>query len=239
MKTVLVTGGSRGIGKAVVEKLTGKYNVAFTYFESKIQAENIVDNLKNKGAVCAFKCDVRNKNSVNETLKAVKLRFSKIDFLVNCAGIAEDKLFTEITTEEWENMLAVNLNGTFFWCQAVLPEMISRQTGAIVNIASIWGETGASMETHYSVSKAAVIGLTKSLAKEVAPSFIRVNAVSPGAIDTDMMKIYNQDEINSFTEEIPLGRIGRAEEVASAVEFLLENEYITGEILRINGGYLI
>ncbi len=239
MKTVLVTGGSKGIGKAVIEKLIGKYNVAFTYFQSEESANLIVNQLKSKGAICAFACDVRDNRQVKETFDAVIKRFSKIDYLVNSAGIAKDILFTDISTAEWENMLAVNLNGTFFWCQAVLPDMISRRQGAIVNVASIWGETGASMETSYSVSKAAVIGLTKALAKEVAPSNVRVNAVSPGAIDTDMMKVYSKQELEDFAVEIPLGRLGKPNEVASAVEFLLENEYVTGEILRINGGYLI
>ena len=163
--------------------------------------------------------------------------FGTVDLLVNNAGIAEDKLFQDITDEDWRRMMGVNLDGTFFVTRAVVPMMISKGYGRIVNVASMWGTDGASMETHYSASKAGVIGLTKALAQELAPSHITVNAVAPGAVDTDMMKVYTKEELDDFIKEIPFGRLCSPKEVAEAVMFLLSADYITGEVLSIRGGY--
>ena len=163
--------------------------------------------------------------------------FGRIDLLVNNAGIAEDKLFQDITDNDWRRMMGVNLDGTFFVTRAVVPMMISNEFGRIVNVASMWGTDGASMETHYSASKAGVIGLTKALSKELAPSHITVNAVAPGAVDTDMMKVYSEEELKDFISEIPFGRLCTTKEVAEAVMFLLSQDYITGEVLSIRGGY--
>lgn len=233
MKTILITGGSRGIGEAIVRLAVGKYSVAFTYVTNKEKAENLAKEVGAK----AYQCDVSSSAQVKELIAKIKADMGGVDLLVNNAGIAQDKLFQDITDEDWHRMIGVNLDGTFFVTREVVPGMISKGYGRIVNLSSMWGTDGASMETHYSASKAGVIGLTKALAKELAPMGITVNAVAPGAIDTDMMKTYTDDELRAFVEEIPMGRLGKPSEVAEAVMFLLSADYITGEVLSIRGGY--
>ena len=233
MKTILITGGSRGIGEAIVRLAVGKYKVAFTYNTNEAKAKALAEEV---GAT-AYPCDVSSSKCVENTICSVVKDFGGIDLLVNNAGIAEDKLFQDITDEDWRRMMGVNLDGTFFVTRAVVPMMISKGYGRIVNVASMWGTDGASMETHYSASKAGVIGLTKALAKELAPSHITVNAVAPGAVDTDMMKVYSKEEIENFIGEIPFGRLASPKEIAEAVMFLLSADYITGEVLSIRGGY--
>ena len=233
MKTILITGGSRGIGEAIVRLAVGKYKVAFTYNKNEAKAKALAEEV---GAL-AYPCDVSSSESVEKLIASVVKDCGSVDLLVNNAGIAEDKLFQDITDEDWHRMMGVNLDGTFFVTRAVVPMMISKGFGRIVNVASMWGTDGASMETHYSASKAGVIGLTKALAKELAPSKITVNAVAPGAVDTDMMKVYSQEEIDQFVSEIPFGRLCTTKEVAEAVMFLLSADYITGEVLSIRGGY--
>lgn len=233
MKTILITGGSRGIGEAIVRLAAGKYKVAFTYNTNEAKAKALAEEV---GAT-AYPCDVSSSASVREMIANVVKDFGSIDLLVNNAGIAEDKLFQDITDEDWRRMMGVNLDGTFFVTRAVVPMMISKGYGRIVNVASMWGTDGASMETHYSASKAGVIGLTKALAQELAPSHITVNAVAPGAVDTDMMKVYTKEELDDFIKEIPFGRLCSPKEVAEAVMFLLSADYITGEVLSIRGGY--
>ena len=233
MKTILITGGSRGIGEAIVRIAVGKYKVAFTYNTNEVKAKALAEEV---GAT-AYPCDVSSSASVREMMENVVKDFGSVDLLVNNAGIAEDKLFQDITDEDWRRMMGVNLDGTFFVTRAVVPMMISKGYGRIVNVASMWGTDGASMETHYSASKAGVIGLTKALAQELAPSHITVNAVAPGAVDTDMMKVYTKEELDDFIKEIPFGRLCSPKEVAEAVMFLLSADYITGEVLSIRGGY--
>ena len=233
MKTILITGGSRGIGEAIVRLAVGKYKVAFTYNTNEAKAKALAEEV----GASAYPCDVSSSKSVEEMIASVVKDFGAVDLLVNNAGIAEDKLFQDITDQDWHRMMGVNLDGTFFVTRRVVPMMISKGFGRIVNVASMWGTDGASMETHYSASKAGVIGLTKALAKELAPSKITVNAVAPGAVDTDMMKVYSQEEIDQFVEEIPFGRLCTTKEVAEAVMFLLSADYITGEVLSIRGGY--
>jgi len=233
MKTILITGGSRGIGEAIVRLAVGKYKVAFTYNTNEAKAKALAEEV---GAT-AYPCDVSSSASVREMIENVVKDFGSVDLLVNNAGIAEDKLFQDITDEDWRRMMGVNLDGTFFVTRAVVPMMISKGYGRIVNVASMWGTDGASMETHYSASKAGVIGLTKALAQELAPSHITVNAVAPGAVDTDMMKVYTKEELDDFIKEIPFGRLCSPKEVAEAVMFLLSADYITGEVLSIRGGY--
>ena len=233
MKTILITGGSRGIGEAIVRLAVGKYKVAFTYNHSESKAKALAEEV---GAY-AYPCDVSSSKSVEDMIASVVRDLGSIDLLVNNAGIADDKLFQDITDEDWHRMIGVNLDGTFFVTRAVVPMMISRGYGRIVNLASMWGTDGASMETHYSASKAGVIGLTKALSKELAPSKITVNAVAPGAVDTDMMKAYSKEELDAFIKEIPFERLCTTKEVADAVMFLLSADYITGEVLSIRGGY--
>ena len=215
----------------------GKYNVAFTYNRSKERALDIEKSLNDKfGGVFAVYCDVSDEQSVQDAVTAVKKRFGKIDVLVNNAGIAKSGLLIDFSLDDWKNLFDVNVNGTFNVTKAVLADMMSRENGAIVNVSSVWGVKGASMEVAYSSTKAAIIGFTKALAKEVAPSNVRVNAVAPGAIDTDMMSVYSSEEIDELCREsIPLARLGKTEEVASAVLFLAENEYVSGQILGVDG----
>ena len=235
-KTIFVTGGSRGIGAAIVRRAAGKYNVCFTFNKSKDSAEQLEKELGGLGVV-AVQCDVRDEKSVKNAVEFAKKRFGKIDILVNDAGISKSGLVIDLDEKTWDDVFNVNAKGVFLTSKAVLPDMLSRGSGAIVNVSSIWAEQGASCEAAYSASKAAVEGFTKALAKEVAPMGVRVNAVAPGAVDTDMMKFYTQDEIKAICDEIPLGRLARPEEIADAVLFLAESEYITGTVLSVNGGW--
>lgn len=235
-KTIFVTGGSRGIGEAVVRRAAGKYNVCFTYRSSEDKAKALEQELGALGVVSVY-CDVKSAESVQKAVDFAKKRFGKIDVLVNNAGISRSGLLIDTSESDWDEVFAVNTKGVYLATRAVLPDMLSRGSGAVVNVSSIWGEVGGSFEVAYSASKAAVIGLTKALAKEVAPMGVRVNAVAPGAVDTDMMKCYTQDEIKAICDEIPLGRLARPEEIADAVLFLAESEYATGAVLHINGGW--
>ncbi len=235
-KTIFVTGGSRGIGEAIVRRAAGKYNVCFTYCSSEQSAKALEQELGALGVVSVY-CDVRDAESVQNAVDFAKKRFGRIDILVNNAGISGSGLLIDLDEKDWDNVFAVNTKGVYLATKAVLKDMLSRGGGSIVNVSSIWGEQGASCEVAYSSSKAAVIGFSKALAKEVAPMGVRVNAVAPGAVDTDMMKCYTADEIKEICNEIPLGRLARPEEIADAVLFLAEQEYITGTTLAVNGGW--
>ena len=235
-KTIFITGGSRGIGEALVRLAAGKYNVAFTYLKNEARANALVDELKELGGVLGVPCDVRDRNSVLSAIDTAKKRFGRIDILVNNAGVSMDKLLIDMSETDWRECFSVNVDGVFNTVQAVLPDMLSRKSGSIVNLTSVWGRYGASGEVAYSAAKAAVIGFTKALAKEVALSGVRVNAIAPGAIDTDMMKVYSEDEVAALVRDsIPLGRLGRAEEVAGAILFAAECEYMTGAVIPVDG----
>lgn len=237
-KTIFITGGSRGIGEALVKKCAGKYNVAFTYNRSKERAQKLQDELNSVyGGVFAVFCEVSDAQSVSAAVSAVKKRFGRIDILVNDAGIAKSGLFIDTTIDDWHEMFSVNVDGVFNVTKAVLPDMLSHSNGSIVNVSSVWGVKGASMEVAYSATKAAVIGFTKALAKEVAPMGVRVNAVAPGAISTDMMKVYSDSDVHDLCDNaIPLSRLGTPDEVADAILYLSNAEYVTGETLVISGG---
>ena len=159
--------------------------------------------------------------------------------MINNAGISQIKLFTDITDEDWNNMMQTNLNSVFYCTQEVLPIMIQNKSGCIINISSIWGITGASCEVSYSVAKAGIDGMTKALAKELGPSNIRINSIAPGIIDTDMNKEYTKEEIEEIKKEIPLVKIGKTIDVARCVNWLIEDEYTTGQIISPNGGWLV
>lgn len=237
-KSVFITGGSRGIGAQLVEDFskTG-YNVSFTYLSSKENADKLASKF-DAFAICA---DVSDSNAINEAVSLAIKKFGKIDVLVNNAGIDEFCLFTDITDEKWHKMLDTNLSSAFYASRAVLKDMINRKDGVIINIASMWGEVGASCEVHYSVSKAGLIGLTKALAKEVGPSNIRVNCISPGVIDTDMNKHISSEDMEQLKIDTPLGKIGKCEDISNAVLFLASDKsaFITGQVLGVNGGYII
>ena len=241
MKTVLVTGGSNGIGKSIVENLAlSGYNVVLNYNKSEQKAIEIKNQLKSKNKeIEIFKADVSKKEEVKDLIDFTIKKFNKIDVLINNAGISESKLFTDITEEEWFNMINNNLTSVFYTTQEALKYMINEKDGCIINISSIWGITGASCESHYAVSKAGVDALTKSLAKELGPSNIRVNSIAPGIIDTNMNKNLSQEEIELLKEEIPLERIGKPDDISKCIKWLIEDEYTTGQIISINGGWLI
>lgn len=238
MKTAFVTGGSRGIGAAIVKELCARgYRVAFTYLNSKEKAEELA---RQCGATAIY-CDVSEPESIKAAVKSAEQELGAIDVLVNNAGIAQIKMFNDITEEDWQRMLSVNLGGAYRASRAVLDSMLHKKSGSIINVSSMWGETGASCEVHYSASKAALIGFTKALAKELGPSGIRVNCVSPGVIDTDMNSQLDAEALGELCDETPLCRIGSVGEVAKAVAFLASDDasFITGQIIGVNGGILI
>lgn len=240
MKTAIVTGGAKGIGAATVRKLCEDgFSVALIYNSSEEKALALSSEFALSGHdVFPLKADVSSSEQVNETVKKVMERNGRIDVLVNNAGIAAQHLFDTVSDEEWSRILGTNLTGAFNFSRSVLPFMLSQKHGRIINISSMWGQVGASCEVPYSASKAGIIGLTKSLAKEVALSGITVNCVSPGAIKTDMMAVFSEEDTAALCEEIPMGRLGEPEDVANAIAFLASNRasYITGQVLGVNGG---
>ena len=243
MGTVLITGASRGIGAACAREFAREgYRVAIHYHNSEDKARLLCDELTAEGQEAMIvKADVCNSAEVRQMVAAVQERFGFIDVLVNNAGIALQKLFTETTDDEWEKLIATDLSSVFYCSKAVAPMMIREHRGCIVNIASMWGEVGASCEVAYSAAKAGVIGLTKALAKELGPSGIRVNAVSPGVTMTDMMAGFSDEDVAALREETPLCTLGKPEDIARAVVFLASQKanYITGQILGVNGGMVI
>lgn len=238
MKTVLITGASRGIGAAAARLFAREgWNVALHYHRSGEAATALAASL-DCDAAC-FQADAASPPQMRSMVAAVTARFGKIDALVNNAGISQQKLFTDLTDGDWREMFAVNTDGAFYACRAVLPQMIARHSGAIVNVSSVWGVCGASCEVHYSASKAAVIGLTKALAREVGPSGIRVNCVAPGVIDTDMNAGFDEKTLEALRDETPLGRIGTPEEAAELICFLCSERasFVTGQIIGVDGGF--
>jgi len=245
MKTVLVTGGSRGIGKAIVYAFANAgYNVLLNYNRSEQSAKDIVSDLKDcQGIVEMFKADVTNREEVDAMVEYAVKEFGGIDVVVNNAGISQVGLFTDIEEEEWKRVIDVNLTGVFNVTQSALKQgMLSKKDGTVINISSIWGITGGSCEVAYSASKAGVIGFTKGLAKELAPSNITVNTIAPGAIATDMIyKEYSETDIEIVKKDIPMGRLGTPTEVANLVLYLASDNarYITGQVISPNGGSVI
>lgn len=240
-KTVIVTGGSKGIGAAIVSLLAKEdYNIILNYNKSEEIAKKMQEEFTSLGkTVEIFKADVSKREEVKELVEFAIKKFGKIDVLINNAGISQTKLFTDITDEDWNNMLNIDLNSVFYMTQEVVPYMIHEKQGCIINISSIWGMVGASCEVHYSVAKAGVDAMTKSLAKELGPSNIRINSIAPGIIDTDMNKYLSQKELEEIKEEIPLGKIGDTLSIAKCAKWLIEDEYTTGQIISINGGWNI
>ena len=240
-KNVIVTGGSRGIGEAIVRILAeAGCKVVLNYNKSEEKAKKIQEELRNKGYnVEIFKADVSKREECKALIEYSIKTFGHIDVLVNNAGIAQYKLFTDITDEDWNRMMQVNLNSVFYMTQEILHHMIERQSGSIINISSVWAMVGASCEVHYSASKAAVDGLTKGLAKELGKSNIRVNSVAPGAIDTDMNSDLTEDELKELEEETPLSKIGKPIDIAKCVKWLVEDEFTTGQVISPNGGWII
>lgn len=242
-KTVLITGASKGIGAQIARAFAEKgCRVAINYCKSENSARLLCEEIRQKGGTAEiFKADVSQEQEAALLYENVKRQLGGVDILINNAGIAQQKLFTDITAADFDNMLAVNVRSVFLMCRAALPYMISQKQGRIINLASMWGEVGASCEVHYSASKAAVIGLTKALAKEEAPSGITVNCVSPGAVDTDMLAGFSLQDKAAICDETPVGRLGTPLDIASACLFLASDDaaFITGHVLSVNGGAVI
>ena len=241
--TAVITGASRGIGRAAAEALAKQgFRTALIYRNSGTAAEKLVSQLRERGtdAEC-YACDVSSFSQVKDVSEKILRRFGRVDVLVNNAGISQIRLFTDITEKDWDRMFDVNVKGIFNCCRHFLPQMISRKSGKIVNISSMWGIQGASCEVHYSASKAAVIGFTKALAQEVGPSGITVNCVAPGVIDTDMNAELNGEDRKRLSDEIPLERIGTPGDVADMIAFLASEKagYITGQVFGVNGGMVL
>lgn len=234
---ILVTGASRGIGREIAKNLALKGNkVIANYNKSEEQAQNLQKENEN---IEIYKADVSKREEVKQMVEYVLNKYGKIDVLVNNAGIPENKLFTDVTDEDWQKIINTNLYSAFCVTQEILPNMIHNKSGCIINISSVWGIVGASCETVYSVAKAGMDAMTKSLAKELGPSSIRVNSIAPGIIDTDMNKNLTQQDIENIKNEIPLQRIGKTIDISKCVEWLIDDQYTTGQIISINGGWVI
>lgn len=238
----LVTGASRGIGRAIARQLAQEgWAVCINYLEHRAEAESLAAELRAEGReAIVVQADVADRAAVDAMVRRTEMELGPIDLLVNNAGISQAGLFQDMDDASWDRMLAVNLTGPRNACMAVLPHMISEKRGNIVNISSIWGLRGASCEVAYACTKAAMVGLTRSLALELAPSGIRVNAVAPGCIETDMVRALGDDTRAMLVEETPLGRLGTPEDIAHAVSFLASDRasFITGQILTADGGFI-
>ena len=242
-KVALVTGGGRGIGRAIARKLAEQgYDVAANYQQSRAVAEELVNELRQAGCRAgAFQADVAEPNAVKAMLHAVETELGPVETLVNNAGIAlPGGLFQDVDDETWNRAFAVNVGGMRNVIRAVLPHMLHEKRGSIVNLSSIWGLRGASCEVTYACTKAAVVGLTRSLALELAPSHIRVNAVAPGCIDTDMVRSLGRETMDALAQDTPLGRLGTPEDIAAAVAFLAGEDasFMTGQVLTADGGFI-
>ncbi|MBQ3103643.1 MAG: 3-oxoacyl-ACP reductase FabG [Oscillospiraceae bacterium] len=241
-KIALVTGSSRGIGRAIATELArAGYAVCINYLERKDKATELAELLTAEGCtVITAQADVSDRKAVNEMVAKIKEKWGPVSLLVNNAGVAGQCLFQDITDEMWNRYFGVNLNGAFHTIQAVLPDMLHEHEGNIINVSSIWGLRGASCEVTYSCTKHALIGLTRSLAMELAPSGIRVNCIAPGVIRTDMLDALPDGALEQLAEETPVGRLGLPEEISGAAAFLASEKaaYITGQVLTIDGGFI-
>lgn len=242
-KNALVTGGSRGIGKAIALKLSSNgVNVAISYINNKEKAKEVVDEIEKNGVKgIALKADISKDEDVLNMVKVIETELGVIDILVNNAGITRDNLIIRMKPDEWDDVIGTNLKGTYLCTKSVVRGMMKKRYGKIINIASVVGITGNLGQGNYSASKAGVIGFTKSMARELASRGINVNAVAPGFIETDMTEILEEDIKNSLVKSIPMGRIGKPEDIANIVIFLASeiSDYITGQVINVDGGMVI
>lgn len=240
-KVIIVTGASKGIGKEISKELAKKGNtIIANYNKSEKEIKELQQELEKQNIkIDIYKADVSKREEAENLVKYTIQKYGKIDVLINNAGISQIKEFTQITDKDWNNMINTNLNSVFYMSQEACHNMIHNKKGCIINISSIWGITGASCEVHYSVSKAGVDALTKALAKELGPSNIRVNSIAPGIINTEMNAHLSEEEKQNIEEEIPLEKIGKAIDIERCVEWLIKDEYTTGQVISINGGWNI
>lgn len=240
-KVAIITGASRGIGREIAKSLAVKgIKVIANYNNSEKEIYKLKDELNKENIdIDIFKADVSKREEGHQLVEYVLNKYKKIDILINNAGISEYKMFTDETDEDWNRVINTNLYSAFLMSQEVIPNMVHNKSGCIINISSIWGIVGSSLEVLYSVSKAGMDGLTKGLAKELAPSNIRVNSIAPGIINTDMNKNLTKEEIEELKQEIPLGRIGLPIDIAKCVNWLIDDNYTTGQVISVNGGWVI
>jgi 3-oxoacyl-[acyl-carrier protein] reductase len=238
-KVVIVTGGSRGIGASIVQVLAQEgYSVVLNFKNSEEKAKKIKKDLNENGFnVEIFKADVSKREEVKKLIEFTLNKFGNIDILVNNAGIDQEKMFQDISDEDWNEIIKVDLYSVFCMTQEALPTFLHNKNGCIINISSIYGVSGGACAVAYSAAKAGIIGLTKSLAKELGPSNIRVNAIAPGCINTDMISCYTKEELEDVKKEIPLNKIGNPSDIAKCVKWLADDEYTTGQVISINGGW--
>lgn len=239
MKTAIITGGATGIGKAISIKLAQKgYNVIINYNKSEQDANNLKQELlKINKNIDIFQADLTKRENIKKLVEFTINKYKTLDILINNAGIDQIKLFNDITDNDFYNIIDTNVYSVFALTQETIKYMITNKNGVIINISSIWGQVGASCEVMYSASKSAIDGMTKSLAKELGPSNIRVNSIAPGIIDTKMNANLNDKEKQDIIDKIPLERIGNPEDIAKCVDWLVEDKYTTGQIISINGGW--
>lgn len=241
MKTVVVTGASKGIGRAVAKEFANNgYNVVICYNKSLSDAQQSLNEVSQTTRAIAVKVDVSNEDDVKNMVEITKKTFGNIDVLVNCAGVSDTRLLIDSTKEDYDFVFDTNMRGTYNTCKLVGREMLSNQSGKIINISSIWGLRGGSCESVYSASKGAIIAFTKALAKELGPNGINVNVVAPGFIQTDMTKNVTEEIKQEIMESSALGRLGTPEDVAGVVSFLAseKSEFITGQVISVDGGWL-
>lgn len=240
-KIAIVTGASRGIGREVAKELAeSRITVIANYNKSEEEAKKLQQELEEQNfKLEIFKADVSKREDVKKLVEYTIEKHGKIDILINNAGISEYKLFTDETDEDWDKLINTNLYSAFAMSQEVIPNMVHNKKGCIINISSIWGIVGGSLEVLYSISKAGLDGMTKALAKELGPSNIRVNSIAPGMINTKMNSKFTEKEIEEIKEEIPLERLGDPQDIAKCVKWLIDDNYTTGQVISINGGWVI
>lgn len=240
-KIAIVTGASRGIGKEVAKELAESgITVIANYNKSEEEAKKLQQELEEQNFKLEIvKADVSKREDVKKLVEYTIEKYGKIDILINNAGISEYKLFTDETDEDWDKLINTNLYSAFAMSQEVIPNMVHNKKGCIINISSIWGIVGGSLEVLYSISKAGLDGMTKALAKELGPSNIRVNSIAPGMINTKMNSKFTEKEIEEIKEEIPLERLGNPQDIAKCVKWLIDDNYTTGQVISINGGWVI
>lgn len=240
-KIVLISGASRGIGRQTAIYLAKNgYTVIANYNKSEKEALSLQNELKKENIfIDIFKADISNSIEINKMVNYVLNKYKKIDILINNAGISQTKLFTDITDKDWNLMINTNLYSCFKLSQSCIPNMVHNKTGCIINLSSMWGLVGSSCESLYSITKAGINAMTKSLAKELGPSGIRVNSIAPGFINTDMNKIYSKEDVQNIIDDTPLEKIGDPIDISKCIKWLIEDNFTTGQIISINGGLVI